>query len=62
MNIGVIVGMATLTVAGAVTQKVLEGSGKTSAAQFVELATIAGLATTAITIFATFIKAVSRLG
>jgi hypothetical protein len=62
MSIGVIVGMATLTVAGAVTQKILEGAGKNGAAQFVEMATIAGLGTTALTIFATFIKAVSRLG
>lgn len=62
MNIGVIIGMATLTVGGAITQRVLEGMGKSSAAQITEFVTISGLCITAVTIFSTFIKALSKLG
>lgn len=62
MNTGVIVGMATATVASAVTQKIFTSVGKMDEAQYLDLATKAGLATTALTIFATFIKSVAKLG
>lgn len=62
MNIGVIIGMATVTVGSAVAQKILAGTGKADEAMYMDLATKSGLAVTALTIFATFVKAVARLG
>lgn len=62
MNIGVIIGMASATVASAVTQKVFSSVGKVDEAQYLDLATKAGLGTTALTIFATFIKTLAGLG
>ena len=62
MNTTIIIGMATVTVASAVTQKVFMSVGKMTEAEYLDLATKAGLGTTSLTIFATFIKAVANLG
>lgn len=62
MNIGIIVGMAVATVASAITQKIFASVGKTDEAQYLDLATKSGLAVTALTVFASVIKAISRLG
>lgn len=62
MNIGMIIGMTTLTVGSAVAQKVLTASGKSDAAQYMEIATISGLAITALTVFTSFIKTLGKMG
>lgn len=62
MSITIIIGMASVTVGSAVAQKIFSSVGKSDEAQYLDLATKAGLATTALTIFATFIKSVAKLG
>lgn len=62
MSIGVLITMAVLTVGSSVTEKILEAAGKTQAAQYVNIATLSGLASTALGIFATAIKALRALG
>lgn len=62
MNIGIIIGMASVTVGSAVAQKIFTSVGKSDEAQYLDLATKAGLAITALTIFASFLRSMSRLG
>lgn len=62
MNTTVIITMTSLTVASAVAQKIFSSVGKADEAQYLDLATKAGLATTAITIFVGFIKTLSMVG
>lgn len=62
MSVGIIITMAVITVGSAVTEKILEAAGKNQAAQYMNLATISGLAGTALTIFAGAIKALRLLG
>lgn len=61
MNNTVIIGMASATIVSAVTQKIFMSVGKVDEAQYLDLATKAGLATTALTIFSSFIKQVASL-
>lgn len=58
MNTTIIVGMTSVTVISAVAQKIFSAVGKNDEAQYLDLATKAGLATTSLTIFAGFIKAI----
>lgn len=62
MNSKVIITMSTLTVASAVVQKVFSSVGKNDEAQYLDLATKAGLGATALSIFASFVKALATLG
>lgn len=62
MNNTVIVGMAVVTVASAITQKIFTSVGKTDEAQYLDLATKSGLAVTALTVFAKVVKAIISLG
>lgn len=62
MNLGIIIGMAVATVASAIMQKIFTSVGKTDEAQYLDLATKSGLAVTALTVFASVIKAISKLG
>jgi len=62
MNIGIIITMASVTVASGVAQKIFNSVGKVDEAQYLDLATKAGLGATALGIFASFIKALARLG
>lgn len=61
MGIATIVTMTVITVGSAVAQKVLEGAGKTSESQMMDLATKAGIATTALVVFAKFIGTLRTL-
>jgi len=61
MNNGVIITMSSITVASAVAQKIFSAVGKIDEAQYLDLATKAGLGATALSIFASFIKAVANL-
>jgi hypothetical protein len=61
MGTSVIVGMAVATVASAVTQGILQSTGKQTEAGYVDLATKSGMAVTALTIFAKFVKTLSGL-
>ena len=62
MNTTTIVTMTSITVISAVAQKIFSSVGKSDEAQYLDLATKAGLATTALTIFASFIKSIVLLG
>lgn len=62
MNTGVIVTMSSITVASAVAQKVFSSVGKVDEAQYLDLATKAGLGATALGIFTSLIKAIISLG
>jgi hypothetical protein len=62
MGTGIIIGMAGLTVASAITQKILSSVGKMDESSMVDLATKSGLACTALAIFVKFIKVVATLG
>ncbi|HYE12241.1 MAG TPA: hypothetical protein VEF53_18885 [Patescibacteria group bacterium] len=55
----VVIGMATATVASAITQGIFTSVGKQIEAQYLDLATKSGLAVTCLTIFAQVIKALS---
>jgi hypothetical protein len=61
MGVTTIVTMTVITVGSAVAQKVLEGAGKTSESQMMDLATKAGIATTALVVFAKFIVSLRSL-
>lgn len=61
MNTGVIITMSSLTVASAVAQKVFSSVGKVDEAQYLDLATKAGLGATSLSIFASLIKAIATL-
>jgi hypothetical protein len=54
--------MTTITVGSAVAQKVFSSVGKVDEAQYLDLATKAGLGATALSIFASLIKAIANLG
>jgi hypothetical protein len=60
MGSGVIlvIGMASVTVAGGITEKILNSIGKIDAAQYMDIAVKSGLAITAIT---TFVKVIQSL-
>ena len=58
----IIIGMATLTVASAVTQKIFSSLGKMDEAQYLDFATKSLLAVTGLSAFAGVIKAITRLG
>lgn len=62
MNTSIIIGMAVATVATGITQKILDSLGKTTESQYLDFATKSGLAVTALTTFATVVKALTRLG
>lgn len=62
MNTGIIITMTSVTVASAVAQKVFSSVGKVDEAQYLDLATKAGLGATALGIFAGLIKAIANLG
>ena len=62
MSIGVIITMASITIGSAITQAILNGSGKMDEAKFMDIATKAGLGATAVAIFGSFIKSVRSLG
>lgn len=62
MNTSVIITMTTITVGSAVAQKVFSSVGKVDEAQYLDLATKAGLGATALSIFASLIKAIANLG
>ena len=62
MSTSVIIGMAVATVASAITEKILEACGKQNAAMYLQIATVSGLAVTALSIFAKFVKQLSTLG
>mgnify|MGYP001417867422 CR=1 FL=1 len=62
MNTGVIITMTTITVGSAVAQKVFSSVGKSDEAQYLDLATKAGLGGMALSIFAGFIKSLAILG
>lgn len=62
MGTVIIIGMAGATVASAIFQKIMASQGKMDEATYLDLATKSGLAVTAVTIFATLIKAVKGLG
>ena len=57
----IIIGMATCTVASAVLQICLNGAGKQSEAQMVDMATKALIGGTALTAFAKVIKVIATL-
>lgn len=61
MGVTTIVTMTVITVGSAVAQKVLEGAGKTSESQMLDLATKAGIATTALVVFGKFIVSLRSL-
>jgi len=62
MNTTIIIAMTVTTVASAVAQKVFSSVGKGDEAAYLDLATKCGLGATALSIFATFIKAIAMLG
>lgn len=62
MSIGVLATMAVLTVGSSVTEQILKAAGKETAASYVNICTISGLATTALIVFAGAIKALRALG
>jgi hypothetical protein len=59
---GLIIGMASLTVGSAVAQKIFSSVGKMDEAQFLDLATKSGLVITSLTAFGKVIKALAGLG
>jgi hypothetical protein len=59
---GLIIGMATITVASAVTQKIFSAVGKMDEAQYLDLATKSGLVVTSLTAFAKVVKVIAGLG
>ncbi len=61
MNTGIIIGMATATVASGVTQMIFNSMGKTNEAQMLDLATKSGLVVTALSVFAKVVKAIAGL-
>lgn len=61
MNTGIIITMTSVTVASAVAQKVFASVGKSDEAQYLDLATKAGMGATALSIFAGLIKAIATL-
>jgi hypothetical protein len=62
MNIGIIIGMASITVGSVFLEDYLNRAGRTSEAQKVGMATSAGVSITAITMFISLIKALRSLG
>lgn len=64
MNSGVvlIIGMASLTVASGITEKILNSVGKMDAAQYMDISSKSLLALTALTSFVKFIQALKTLG
>jgi hypothetical protein len=58
----IIIGMATATVASAITQGIFNSVGKQTEAQYLDLATKSGLAVTALTVFIKVIAAIKNLG
>jgi len=62
MGTAIIIGMATLTVGSAVTQKIFSSVGKIDEAAMLDLATKSGLAITALTVFTKVIKVIATLG
>ncbi len=62
MNTKIIIGMTSATVCSAVAQKIFTSVGKMDEAQYLDLATKAGLGSTALSIFASFLKAIAQVG
>lgn len=62
MSVGVIVTMAIVTVASSVTERIMEATGKHNIAEYLNMATVSGMAATALTIFASAVKALRMLG
>lgn len=62
MNSGLLITMAVGTVVTGVTEKILMSVGKTDEAQWVAMATKAGMAVTALTAFSSFVKQLSSMG
>ena len=62
MGTGIIIGMASATVASAVMQKIFTSVGKSDEAQMLDFATKCGLVVTAVTVFASVVKAIKGLG
>lgn len=62
MGIGIIIGMASLTVASAVGQHILSSIGKQSEAQWIDLATKCLIIGTAVTAFFKVVTDIKKLG
>jgi hypothetical protein len=62
MSTGVIIGMASFAVGGAVTEMILSGMGKANEGQIVKLVTISGLVATGIIYFSKAMVALGKLG
>ena len=60
-GIGLVIAMASATVGGAVTQKILTSLGKVDEASWLDLAVKCSLGITALTAFITFIKTLKTL-
>jgi hypothetical protein len=62
VNIGIIIGMASVTIGSMLLEGVLNKAGKMEEAKYVGMTTNAGIGITAITTFITLIKALKSLG
>jgi hypothetical protein len=62
MSVGIIIGMAAITVGSGVAQRIFNSLGKQDEASYLDLATKSGIAVTALSLFAKFISALGKLG